>query len=135
MTDYYIYDHTGMYRNERLMFGSSCAPEKYNKIIQQTMDGCDGVQSIFDDIEVHGKTTAEYDQRRLSDRGLTWNIDKCQFNMTHIEFMRHVLSKHRVSMANSKVGAIQDARKPETISEVRSVFGIGEFYKEDLSQK
>lgn len=41
----------------------SCAPEMYNKIIQQTMDGCDGVQSIFDDLVVHGKTTEEHNKR------------------------------------------------------------------------
>lgn len=35
----------------------------YNKIIQQTMDGCDGVQSIFDDLVVHGKTTEEHNKR------------------------------------------------------------------------
>ena len=35
--------HKGMYRYKRLMFGISCAPEMYNKFIQQTLDGCDGV--------------------------------------------------------------------------------------------
>lgn len=49
--------HKGMYRHKRLMIGASCAPEMYNKIKQQTLDGCDGVQSIFDDLVVHGKTT------------------------------------------------------------------------------
>ena len=71
----------------------------YNKIIQ-ILDGCDGVQNIFDDIVVHKKTTAEHDQQfdvvlgRLSDRGLTFNIDKCQFNKTHIEFRGHVSPKN-----------------------------------------
>ena len=89
-----------MYLNKGLMFGISCSPEMYNKIIQ-TLDGCDSVQSIFDDIVVHKKTTAERDQRldivlsgRLSDRGLTLNIDKCQFNKIHIEFRGHVSPKN-----------------------------------------
>lgn len=57
--------HKGMYRYKRLMFGVSCnyAPEMYNKIIQQTLDGCDGVQSIFDDLVVHGNTTEEHNKR------------------------------------------------------------------------
>ena len=88
---------------------------------------------IFDDIVVHGKTTAEHDQRldivlrNLSDRGLTLNIDKCQFNMTHIEFMGHVLSKYGIGMAQAKVEAIKEARKPETISEVRNLLGLVNF--------
>ena len=105
--------HKGMYRYKRLMFGISCAPEMYNKFIQQTLDGCDGVQSMFDDIVVHGKTTSEHDQRldivlrNLSDRGLTLNIDKCQFNMTHIEFMGHVLSKHGIWHGQIESGSHQ----------------------------
>ena len=124
--------HKGMYRNKGLMFGISCSPEMYNKIIQ-TLDGCDGVQSIFDDIVVHKKTTAEHDQRfdvvlgRLSDRGLTLNIDKCQFNKTHIEFMGHVLFKYGIGMAHANVEAIKEARKSETISEVRNLLGLVNF--------
>lgn len=45
--------HKGMNPYKRL-FGVSCAPEMYNKIVQQTLDGCNGVQSIFDDPVVHG---------------------------------------------------------------------------------
>ena len=36
--------------------------------------------------------------------------------------MGHVLSKHGVGIAKSKVEAIKEARQPETISEVRSFF-------------
>ena len=125
--------HKGMYRYKRLMFGISCAPEMYNKILQQTLDGCDGVQSIFDDIVVHGKTQAEHDKhleatlQRLCEKGLTLNIDKCQFNMSHIEFMGHILSEHGVGLAKSKVEAVQNARQPKSVSEVRSFLGLVNF--------
>ena len=45
--------HKGAYRYKRLMFGVSRAPEMYNRIIQQILDGCDGVRSNFDDIIVY----------------------------------------------------------------------------------
>lgn len=105
----------------------------YNKIIQQTMDGCDGVQSIFDDLVVHGKTTEEHNKRlenvfqRLCERGLKLNADKCQFKMTHIEFMGHILSSHGIGMAKTKVDDILNARRPETVSEVRSFLGLVNF--------
>lgn len=89
--------HKGMYRYKRLMFGVSCVPEMYNKIIQQTLDGCDGVQRTFGELVVHVKTTEEHNKRlenvlqRLCERGLTLNADKCQFNITHIEFIGHIL--------------------------------------------
>ena len=47
--------------------------------------------------------------------------------MTHIEFMGHVLSKHGIGMAKSKVEAIKEARQPETMSEVRSFLGLLNF--------
>ena len=39
--------HTGLYRYKRLMFGITSAPEFYQHIIQQVLQGCDGVHNIF----------------------------------------------------------------------------------------
>lgn len=55
------------------------------------------------------------------------NAGKCQFNMTHIEFMGHILSSHGIGMAKTKVDAIVNARRPETVSEVRSFLGLVNF--------
>ena len=48
--------HTGLYRYKRLMYGVSAAPEIYQHVIQQSLQGCSGVQNISDDIIVFGKT-------------------------------------------------------------------------------
>ena len=59
----------------------------YNKVMAQVLSGLDGVSNIFDDIVVHGQTEAEHNVRleaflkRLQDKGLTLNFDKCQFNL------------------------------------------------------
>lgn len=116
------------------MIGVSFAPEMHNKIIQQTLDECDGVQSIFDDLVVHGKTTEEHDKRlenvlqRLCERGLTLNANKCQFNMTHIGISWDTFCRvAKFGMTKTKVDAIVNARRPETVSEVRSFFGLVNF--------
>ena len=44
------------------MFRVSCAPEMYQRVIQQVLEGCDGVRNIHDDIIVHGQTTEEHDK-------------------------------------------------------------------------
>ena len=41
--------------------------------------------------------------------------------------MGHVLSKYGIDMAHAKVEAIKEARKPETISEVRNILGLVNF--------
>ncbi len=89
--------HKGKYRYERLMFGVNCAPEMYNKIIQRTLDSCEGVRSIFDDIIVYGRSAEEHDSRlhkvleTLRQKGLTLNYDKCMFRLPEVQFMGHIL--------------------------------------------
>ena len=49
--------HKGLFRYKRLMFGVSCAPEMYQQVIQQALEGCEGVRNRHDDIIVHSVTS------------------------------------------------------------------------------
>ncbi|CAG2233566.1 unnamed protein product [Mytilus edulis] len=55
--------HQGLCRYKHLMFGISCTPEMYNKIIHQVLEGLPGVNSINDDIIVHGKSDEEHNPK------------------------------------------------------------------------
>ena len=61
------------------MFGISCAPEMYQKVIFQVLQDCEDVHNILDDVIVHAATEEEHDQRFenvvrvLSNKGLTLN--------------------------------------------------------------
>lgn len=124
-----------MFRYKRLNFGISCAPEMYNKIIQQVFEGCKGVKSIYADVVVYGATEKEDNDNLeqvhvlqiLRERGLTLNQDKCMFNMKQIEFMGHVLSAKGIGLSQSKVQVIFDARTPQSVSEVKSFMGLVNF--------
>ena len=122
--------HKGLYRYKRLIFGISSAPEKYQQVIQQTLQDIEGVQNISDDIIVHGATQEQHDERlrkvmmRLRERGLTLNLERCQFSMNESTFMGHVLSSRGVAVVADKVKAVVDAREPESVSEVRSFLGL-----------
>lgn len=122
--------HKGLYRYKRLMFGISCAPEMYQRVIQQALEGCEGVRNIFDDIVVHGTSVEEHDARlrklldRIREKGLTLNKEKCKFRMSEIVFMGHLLSARGIGPAKSKVTAVNDARQPETASEIRGFLGL-----------
>ena len=122
--------HKGLFRYKRLMFGVSCAPEMYQRVIQQVLEGCDGVRNIHDDIIVHGQTTEEHDKRleeameRILNRGLSLNKEKCKFHMSELEFMGHLLSAQGIGPSQAKVEAVTDARQPESAAEVRSFLGL-----------
>ena len=125
--------HDGLYRYKRLMFGISCAPEMYQKVIRQVLQDCEGAHNILDDVIVHATTEEEHDQRFenvvrvLSSKGLTLNRNKCQFKMSHLEFMGHVLSARGIGPADVKVKAVVEAREPKNAAEVRSFLGLVNF--------
>ena len=125
--------HCGLYRYKRLMFGITSAPEVYQHIIQQVLQGCEGVQNIADDIIVHGPTVELHDQRlttvleRLQERGLTLNPEKCEFRIPRITFMGHHVSEKGIGPTQAKVEAVLNAREPQSAAEVRSFLGLVNF--------
>ena len=82
--------HKGLYRYKRLMFGVSCAPEMYQKILQQVLLESEGAHNIMDDIAIHAPTDEEHNSRFkkvaeiLSEKGFTFNREKCKFKMSHL---------------------------------------------------
>ena len=125
--------HKGLFRYKRLMFGVSCAPEMYQRVIQQVLERCDGVRNIHDDIIVHGQATQDHDKRleqameRIQNSGLTLKKEKCKFHMSQLEFMGHLLSARRMGPTQTKVEAVTEARQPESAAEVRSFLGLVNF--------
>ena len=122
--------HRGLYQYRRLFFGVSCAPEMYQKVVQQLLQSCEGATNILDDIIVHGRTQQEHDERLmkvlqvLKDNHLTVNKEKCEFNMSQLIFMGHVLSARGIGPAKVKVEAVVNAHEPQNASEVKIFLGL-----------
>ena len=78
--------HMGLYQYKRLMFGINAAPEHHQRIIRYTLQDCDGVQNILDDIIVYGRSQEEHNLRldkvltKLKLVGLTANKEKTHFS-------------------------------------------------------
>lgn len=125
--------HVGLFRYKRLMFGVNSAPEMYQHIIRQVLQDCPGAANIADDIIVHGKGKEEHNERlakvfhKLIKAGLTLNREKCQFGMSHLEFMGHLLTDRGIGPTQARVEAVQNAREPTCVSEVRSFLGLVNF--------
>ena len=64
---------------------------------------------------------------RVRECGLTLNLEKCQFSMSQLTFMGHVLSSRGAVVAADKVKAVVEAREPESVSEVRSFLGLANY--------
>lgn len=85
---------------------------------------------LADDIIVYGTNVKEHDKRlekvlaTLCSRNLTLNPDKCKFGMEKLVFMGHVLSKRGIEPTDDKVRAVNEAKKPKNVNEVRSFLGL-----------
>ena len=125
--------HRGLYRYKKFLFGITSAPEKYQKIIKDVLQGCSGVANIADDLIIHGKGLEEHDRhlfsvlKRLKECGLTLNADKCRFRLPKLTFYGHDLSRSGVSPSEEKVTAIRDANAPQNSSEIRSFLGLVQY--------
>ena len=125
--------HMGVFRYKRLLFGLKSASEHYQKTIQQILQGCEGVKNISDDLIIHGSNIKQHDERlfavldKLKQSGLTLNKEKCQFRLNKLVFMGHVLSDKGVSITEERSKALMEARRPESVSEVRSFMGLVNF--------
>ena len=99
--------HKGLFRYKKLMFGISCAPEMYQRVIQQALEGCEDVRNIYDDIIVHGKTAEQHDTRlekafgRIQEKGLPLNKEKCKFLVLRLQpyrfTARHIPGKVNIA--------------------------------------
>ena len=125
--------HNGLYRYKRLIFGVTSASEQYQHEIAVALAGIEGAQNISDDIIVYGDTQETHDRalhaamRRLRDKGLTVNLEKCLFGMTRLEFMGLLLSEKGIGPTEARVQAILDTRAPQTVAELRSFLGLATY--------
>ena len=83
----------GRFRFQRLPYGISSAPEYFQKKMDAILQGLDGVVCHMDNILVFGRDKAEHDARlrkvldRLSQAGLTLNLEKFEFAKTQLEYL------------------------------------------------
>ncbi|XP_062541427.1 uncharacterized protein K02A2.6-like [Armigeres subalbatus] len=120
----------GLFRYKRLMFGISSAPEAFQKVMDTLIAGLEGVIVYLDDVMVWGRTQEEHDIRlaklldRLKEYNVLLNKDKCQYNVNELHFLGHNLSAEGVKPTESRVSAVRQFRRPESVTELRSFLGL-----------
>ncbi|KAJ3639202.1 hypothetical protein Zmor_004072 [Zophobas morio] len=120
----------GLYRFKRLFFGINCAPEIFQRIMEQLAEDLHGVEIYVDDFLVHGKTLEEHNRnllellKRLENSGITVNKGKCKIAQKKLEFMGHEISEEGVRPLRSRIETIKNFRAPKTKTELSSFLGL-----------
>ncbi|XP_046973981.1 uncharacterized protein K02A2.6-like [Vanessa cardui] len=120
----------GLFRYKRLMFGVSCAPEMFQKVLERLLLGCEGTANFIDDIIIYGSDEQEHNRRLnkvlqvLKDNNVLLNEAKCIFKTNRIEFLGHELTAEGIKPLAKYIQAIQSARRPSTVEEIQSFLGL-----------
>lgn len=123
----------GLYKYKRLMFGITCAPEHFQKILERMLLRCERVVNFIDDIVVFGNDEKEHNVRLtnvlkvLQENNGLLNQNKCIFNAKEIEFLEHRLSLEGIRPLDRYLKTIQSFREPKNIEEIQSFIGLTNF--------
>lgn len=120
----------GLMRYKRLAFGVNCAPEIFQKFMEEVLIGIPGCMVMIDDIIIYGKDLEEHDRRlkmvleRLAQYRLTINKEKSVYRVYELDFLGFHLSRSGCAPTQEKVKALRNFRKPNSSDEVSSFLGL-----------
>ena len=120
----------GRYCFESLPYGISTGSERFPKVMEEKLEGLEGVECQIDDVLVHGETQQIHDERlqavlkRLAESNITLNLNKCEFSKTEVKVLGNIVSANGISPDPEKIEAIVNLPAPKNIREVRSFLGM-----------
>ena len=133
-----INTHLGVFVFKRLPYGVKVAPSIFQSIMEQILQGLEGIVVYFDDILIPGKTLEECVQKvhavlsRLIEFNVQVNYSKCKFFENEIEYLGHVVSSDGIAPCKSKVNALLNAQAPKDVLSLKSFLGLINFYSKFL---
>jgi len=120
----------GRYRWLRLPFGIKSAPEIFQRIMDQMLEGISGATAVMDDILVAARTVAEDDRilkkviYRATQYNLKLNMDKCLIRRSEVQYVGHLLTSEGLKPDPRKVQAVEDMPAPTDKEGVRRFIGF-----------
>ena len=98
---------------------------------------------FVDDILIYFETEEDHEDhlrvilQTLRDHQLYAKFSKCEFYLTEVRFLRHVVSASSVSVDPEKVEAVMSWERPKSVFEIHSFLGLDGYYRrfiEDFSR-
>ena len=109
-------------------FGLTNAPAAFmdlmHRVFQPYLDQF--VVVFVDDILIYSQSEWEH---QLRDHQLYSKFSKCEFLLTEVRVLGHVVSASRVSVDPEKVEAVMSWERPKSIFEILSFLGLAGYYR------
>lgn len=120
----------GRYRFLRLPFGIILAQDEFQRKIDETYEGLNGVVAIVDDILVYRWTKKEHDDnlhamlQRLREKGVKLNPEKSIVSATEVRYFGQCLSTEGIKPDPEKVSGIKNMELTKIKAELKTVLGM-----------
>jgi transposase InsO family protein len=129
-----ITTHLGTFVYRRTPFGLSCIPEKFQKMMEETLRGVPNTVVFLDDICVTGSNREIHFNNlrlvleRLRDMGLTIKLNKCSFLKKSVKYLGFIIDQEGLHPDKEKVQAIFKAPRPSDVTQLKSFLGLLNYY-------
>jgi hypothetical protein len=127
----------GLYEYTVMSFGLTNAPPYFmylmNKVFMEYLDKF--IVVFIDDILIFSKTEEEHKKHlrlvleKLRSNQLYAKFSKCEFRLTKVAFLGHVISAGGVSVNPSKVKDVLNWMPPMNASEIQSFLRLASYYR------
>jgi hypothetical protein len=104
-----------------------------NDIFREWLD--DFMVVYIDDILIYSGSLEEHAEhlwkvfQRLKENKLYAKLEKCEFEVTKMDFLGHKITQEGLKMDDHKVKAIMDWEPPKLIPALRSFLGLASYYR------
>nr|CAD39388.2 OSJNBb0016B03.9 [Oryza sativa Japonica Group] len=127
----------GLYEFTVMSFGLTNAPAFFmnlmNKVFMEYLDKF--VVVFIDDILIYSQSEEDHQQHlrlvlgKLREHQLYAKLSKCEFWLSEVKFLGHVISAKGVAVDPETVTAVTDWKQPKTVTQIRSFLGLAGYYR------
>nr|GEZ30304.1 putative reverse transcriptase domain-containing protein [Tanacetum cinerariifolium] len=127
----------GHYEFQVMTFGLTNAPAIFmdlmNRVCKPYLDRF--VIVFIDDILIYSKNRKEHEGhlklilKLLKEEELYAKFSKCEFWLSKVQFIGHVIDSEGIHVDPAKIEAIKDWESPKTPTEIRQFLGLAGYYR------
>jgi len=126
----------GKFRYNVLPMGFVISSDVFQSKIMELLGAIEGVRCYLDDVLCLTKGSFEEHIEQLRkcfdkfrEAGLKCNINKCSFGLTEVKYLGFIITRNGIKADPKKVEAILKIEKPKTVTKMKSLIGMVQFYK------